>query len=108
VIGADKTFGIAVICPAHGQATMAAAINIGIDLMILTPGENNGGFAHKSLNEISWIFDLRFVPQKQPGLAENGLLLKCIDIGVRPATAANQGGICIDQLTDGEFHISTN
>ena len=68
---------------------MTTTIDIGVDLLILAPGENDGGFAHKRLNEITGFLDLRFVPQKQPGLTENGLLLQGINTGVGPATAAD-------------------
>lgn len=98
MVGADKAPGIAVVGAAYRQAAMGTAVDAGVQAHVPAAGENNRGFAHIGLDEITGVPQLGLVPQEQPGAAENAPLLQGIDLGVRPAAAADQGGVAVDQV----------
>ena len=66
VVGADKAFGVAVVDPAHGLTPVRAAVDVGVEPTIHTPGQDDRCLAHVRLHEIARVANLRLVPEKQP------------------------------------------
>ena len=53
VIWANKPLGITVVGPAHRQATVGTAVDVGVKLEVFSPRQNHRGFTHVGLHEVT-------------------------------------------------------
>ncbi len=104
VIRADKALGIAVVRSADREAAMSAAVNAGVDFVVVSTSQNNRGFTHVGLHEITRIRDLSFMAKKQPGLTEDTFFLQLIDMWIAPGAATDEGSVIVNDVADRNVH----